>query len=86
MTLPFVGAASIFEGKWLLKVAAKKLWLLSGRGFNSLSKTKLAEDVPLRRNLIPAPGVMPGIVPVKSVAPPILMNPVLFSPALKSPV
>ena len=85
MTLPIVGAPSMFAGKWLVKVAPKKLWLLSGKGFNSLSKTKLAEDVPLRRNLIPTPGVMPGDS-VKSVAPPILMNPVLFSPALKSPV
>ena len=87
MTLPIVGASSMFAGKWFVKVAAKKLWLLSGKGFSSFSKTKLAEDVPLLRNLIPTPGVMPGVnIFVKSVAPPILMNPVICPPDLKSPV
>ena len=52
-----------------------------------MSKTKLAEDVPLRRNLIPTPGIIPGVnIFVKSVAGPILMNPVIFPPDLKSPV
>ena len=49
--------------------------------------TKLAEDVPLRRNLIETPGVIPGVSElVKSAAGPILMRPVICCPGLKSPV
>ena len=49
--------------------------------------TKFAEDVPLRRNLIETPGVIPGVSElVKSAAGPILIRPVICSPALKSPV
>ena len=81
-----VAASSIVAGRWFFNVAPKKLWLLSGSGFNSLSATKFAEDVPLRRNLTPIPGVNPGVrTLVKSVAPPNLIKPAVW-PGLKRPV
>ena len=49
--------------------------------------TKLADDAPVRRNLIETPGDNPGVNElVKSVAGPILIKPVIFPPALRSPV
>ena len=49
--------------------------------------TKLADDAPVRRNFIDTPGDNPGVSElVKSAAGPILMKPVIFPPALRSPV
>ena len=58
-----------------------------GSGGSDFIITKLADDAPVRRNLIETPGDNPGVNElVKSAAGPILIKPVIFPPALRSPV